>query len=368
MTRGPTTVVATFPPPLERNPYQSLLAAKLAAEGVTVVPMPTFRAGWLWRNRRAVSALHVHWAEPAYRHDGAGSRQARVALSWLRLGLLAGRLATARLLGYTIVWTAHQLYPHETESEAMDRVAAALIARASHALIVHDSHTAAQVGQAFPWARAKTHVIPHGSYVGVYPEGRPREVVRAELGVPEGAVVYLAFGQVRAYKSVAVLLEAFQQADVGESRLLVAGLPLSDADAALVRAAARRDPRIVPLLEFVPDDRVAELFRASDVAVLARVDGGTSGALVLALSLGLPAVAASLPTYRELTGNGRAAWLFDPPSAPTSVAAALRAAAEPDQRAAKAAAAVEQAARLDWASIASATAVLLRGQAKGLAR
>ena len=53
-------------------------------------------------------------------------------------------------------------------------------------------------------------------------------------------------------------------------------------------AAAAADERIKPLLEFIPDERVSELFAASDAAVCPRQDGGTSGALILALSMGVP--------------------------------------------------------------------------------
>src|SRR5207302_523112 len=73
----------------------------------------------------------------------------------------------------------------------------------------------------------------------------------------------------------------------------------------------------------VPDDRVSGLHEACDVAVLPRSDGGTSGALVLALSLGLPVVAAAVPAYEELTRRGELGWHFAPGDA-----ASLRAAIE----------------------------------------
>ena len=63
----------------------------------------------------------------------------------------------------------------------------------------------------------------------------------------------------------------------------------------------------MPKLGFVPTDQVRELFEAADAAVVARRDGGTSGALVLALSLGVPVVASSV--YAGLVGD--AGWLYD---------------------------------------------------------
>jgi glycosyltransferase involved in cell wall biosynthesis len=115
------------------------------------------------------------------------------------------------------------------------------------------------------------------------------------------------------------------------------------------------------MIGFVPDDQVAELFAASDVAVLSRGDGGTSGALVLALSLGVPVVAAATETYAQLSGDEVTGWTFDPGD-PRSLREALEHAAcsEGAQRAAMGAAARRQAELLSWPAIGERTAVLLK--------
>src|SRR5205823_6689156 len=107
-------------------------------------------------------------------------------------------------------------------------------------------------------------------------------------------------------------LDAFGAAELPDAALVVAGMPLDTASTKLLNDAAAAEPRIRLVLRFVPDEAVAELFAAADAAVLARGDGGTSGALILAISLGLPAVAAATPTYRELLNEGSAGWFFAP--------------------------------------------------------
>jgi len=82
--------------------------------------------------------------------------------------------------------------------------------------------------------------------------------------------------------------------------------------AAELDEAAERDCRIRFLPRFVRDERVANFFAAADVAVVPRRDGGTSGSLILALSFGVPVVAADRATYRELMADGEAGWLFEP--------------------------------------------------------
>jgi glycosyltransferase involved in cell wall biosynthesis len=350
-------VVASFPPPVDRNPYQRLLYEHLAHEGVALDPVPRFRLGWLWDNRSRVRVLHFHWPELYYRFDSS-SRLARAVLSWVRFGLFVARLQAARLFGYRVVWTIHQITPHESVHAALDRLAARFLASLSAALIVHDEGTAAAVDRELD-GHAKTHVIPHGSYVGVYPSGRPSAEVRQALGIPDDSFVALSFGQLRRYKNIGLLVEGFERAALDGAVLLVAGFPVDEDESRRVRHAAREKRFLVLLLEYVPDEQVAELYGASDVAVSTRGDGGTSGALVLALSLGVPVVAARARAYVELTDEGRAGWHFSPGD-PDSLAAALRAASQEAVLEQKARHARERARRLEWPEIAAETATLLR--------
>ncbi len=328
------------------------------------VPSGRLTVSWLWQRRRDVGYLHVHWPESLYRL-GRGPRLLRPALSWVKLVLFAIRLAWARLLGYRLLWTVHQLYPHEREGWARDALAVQLLGRASSLLLVHDAATASRVREALPGAERKIHVIPHGSYIGVYPPGRPRGVVRADLGIPDDALVFLSFGELRAYKEVELLLEAFRSTHLPRARLVVAGHPKDARVAASVREAARADPRIVPLLGWVAEASVAELFGACDVAVLARGDGGTSGSLILAMSLELPVVAADQPAYRELLDGGRSGWLFRAGDVDSLGGALLRVAAEAASVRERGRRAYEVAERLSWPQAAARTAALLRELAPG---
>ena len=353
------TRVVSFPPPIDRNPYQALLYRHLADQGVEVGSAGRFTVGWLHENRALVTTLHFHWPEYYYRFD-RGPLATRGLLSWARLVLFAVRLTVARRLGYRIVWTVHQLSPHESSSRRLDRAGAWLLARSSHVLIALDRSTAGALATELSGSAARVRVIPHGSYIGVYPRGRPRAEVRSHLGISGDAFVVLSFGQIRKYKQVDVLVEGFRAAHIPQGALLVAGLPLDGEESRQLAEAAGAGREIVTVMEFVPNEGVAELFDASDVAVTTRIDGGTSGAAVLALSLGLPIVAPSLPAYEELTGGGRAGWHFDSGDA-GSLAAALRlAAASPAVRAEKARAALERAERLAWPEIAAQTAAALR--------
>jgi len=343
---------------------------------VDVAAQPPFSLGWLWRSRREVDVLHFHWRPDRYYAWCRSKRDARDRPpagsqelgSWVRLVSFAGRLASARLLGYRIVWTIHEVYPPQTASRPpgtisrrVDRVGSRLLARASHGLIAHDAATAERARAEFGRAIRNVRIVPHGSYSGVYPPGRPRATVRAELEVPNDAVVFLCFGVLRPDKSVALLVDAFRSTRDENLALVVAGRVEDVGSRLLLEEAAAADSRIRLLLDHVPAERVGELFSASDAAVFPRSEPWTSGSLILALSLGVPAVAADVSPYDELLGRGRAGWLFNPWDAHSLSAKLLEAAADP-QRAEKSTAALQQAAGLStWADVARSTAELLRG-------
>jgi glycosyltransferase involved in cell wall biosynthesis len=279
--------------------------------------------------------------------------------------LFAMRLTAARLLGYRIVWTIHQLAPHESAVERVDRAASTLLARAAHVVLAHDRATIRAASSTLRLPDGRISLIPHGSYIGVYAAGRAVPAVRADLEIPDDAFVFLSLGLIRAYKDIDVLLEAFAAVADPGAVLIVAGSPVDENVSAAIEAAAARDRRIKPILEFVPDGRLAELYGASDAAVIARGDGGTSGALILALSFGVPAVAARTETYSELLGHGAAGWLFESGSSVSlgetlSVAAADRPGARVKGAAAKA-----RAEALQWPAIAAQFAALVLGTQAG---
>jgi glycosyltransferase involved in cell wall biosynthesis len=352
---APTTVAAF--PFIDENPYQELLYHELEP-GIRVVRDANFKLRDLVRSRHEVQILHFHWPQNYY---SWWRRPAplRPLLSWPKLALFAIRLVVARRLGYAVVWTIHEVFPHERVGGGVDVVGGMLLARGSHLLVAHDRGTAERAAAGLRASTAKIEIVPHASYMGVYPAGRSREEVRRELAIAEGAFVFLCFGHIRAYKDIDLLLRAFSSLTRQDVALVVAGLPLDEEAADSIRDAAARDPRIRPMLDFVPEARVAELFGASDAAVVARGDGGTSGSLVLALSMGLPVVAAALPDYAELTGGDEAGWLFEPREEASLVAALDAASADAQAAQRKGVAALDHARRFGWDEAGRQTAAAL---------
>lgn len=350
--------VVSFPSVLTTNPYQRLLYEHLAAHGIDLVPDGEFTIRWLISARGRVRYLHFHWQEGHYRVQ----RQLRPrALWWVKLGIFGARLTAARMMRFRIVWTIHQVVPHESSGRMLDHAAALLLSRAAHVLMTHDRATAEAARRQLRLGNRTIGVVPIGSYAGIYPPGRDRAIVRADLGIAPDTFAFICFGGLRAYKDVDLLLDAFEAIGRPDVALVLAGPVTDPREFARLTARAARDPRVITRFEHVPDDQVTELFDACDAAVFPRGDGGTSSSLILALSLGCPAVVVDAPSYMELTGGEEGGWVFEAGDQESLRGALVVAAQDADTARARGRAAALRAERLSWDETGSLTAMFIGG-------
>lgn len=308
--------VAAFPRTLRDNPYCDLLYTHLAAAGVEIAGEAELSAAWLWRNRRRVAVLHLHWPEFYYRGP-RGAVTARSVTGFVASVLLAVALR------YRLVWTIHNAAPHE--GHAVDRLLRRLLL-ATARTVVHcpQARTAVRGG------RWEPVVVPHGHYIGWYADGVTREEARRRLGLGRDEKVLLCFGQVRAYKGIEALARTFAEVPDPRLRLVVAGRPAGEAEAERLRALERTlpDPRRQMHLGYVPDDEVQVFFKACDLAVLPYHQVLTSGAAMLALSFGRGLIVPRLGCLGALAAQGCA--IDYDPQAPDGLRRALEIAARVD--------------------------------------
>lgn len=206
--------------------------------------------------------------------------------------VFAIQLLVSRLLGWKIIWTAHNLMPHENPHPRLEAVMMRFFVRRCDAVIAHGAAAKNAVLKRFEFLSAeKTFVIPHGHYSGYYANRIDRAGARSRLGLPDQAVVFLFFGQLRAYKEVSHLLMAFQELPQhSDVHLVIAGEPRDPALDRAIRTQANGDPRIHYMSKFIPEDEV-ELYMNSCDAVVLPYRSFTSGVAALALSFGRTCIA-----------------------------------------------------------------------------
>ena len=244
---------------------------------------------------------HLHW--PAENILGEAKKLRAVAMLvqlWVRL-----KIAKAR--NVKIVWTVHNVRPHEVRNPELERIFWWLFLPSVDGVIHMSRSTLEKVHREFPRTSTRpTFIIPHGHYRGAYSDSVDRDSARARLGLDASDFVVTFFGQIRPYKGVPNLIRCFRQTVEHGTCLVVAGKP-HDRDIALeTRRAAASDPMVRLHLEYVGRDRVQYFLRAADLVVLPYTQIMNSGSALLALSFDRPILVpamGAIPELYELVGG-----------------------------------------------------------------
>lgn len=229
--------------------------------------------------------LHVHWPELMIRD----SRSKLAAFVKRRLlDLLIARLRVRRI---PIVRTFHNPRPHEKGKRAEERALDRFDRATTLFLALTDQTT--------PTGEAEWTLVPHPHYAvnhSKYPWPH---------AIP-GRVTY--FGIIRPYKNVDALIAAFRRIADPEVSLEVVGNPHPGQEE-IVRAAAGDDPRVDLILKYVDDDELVRAVRESSLVILPYREMHNSGALLVAASLGRPALVPSTPVNQALAAEIGSEWV-----------------------------------------------------------
>ncbi|MGE3277345.1 MAG: glycosyltransferase [Vicinamibacterales bacterium] len=349
-TRTTRRLRVVFLPHWHDNPYQHLLADGLGRLGADVTHVE--RRLWflpaLWRDGRP-DVVHLHAPDHFVVYERSGVRAA------LALGVLMFQLAALRALGIRVAWTAHDLTNHERRFQTLDRWCRRATARLAHVVIVHCVEARRLVASALGLDEARLVVVPHGSYIGCYPEFMDgRDAARQALRLPADPLVVLFLGNLRRHKGVDALLDVFDRIERPGVRLVIAGQPFDEGIAAELSARAAGRVSVDYRPGVVPDAELGTYFAAADLVACPFASSLTSGSLALALSFGKPIVAPRLGCAVEMATEA-AGFLYDA-GAPDGLLSALRTAIDSAQvLPAIGVANRERMRQLDWTALAART-------------
>jgi glycosyltransferase involved in cell wall biosynthesis len=225
-----------------------------------------------------------------------------------------------RLWHIMLVYTAHNLLPHDDESD-YSQLRYQRIYRLVDTLIVHSERSRDDMVRRFHIQPDKIAVIPHGAYDSFFESSRliSGTAARRELDIPDDRAIVLFFGLIRRYKGLEYLIEAFAEVkvQVENAMLLIAG-DISRADSedfryyeTLLETLDGRDD-VRRISRSIPDNQVGSLFVASDLVVLPYVKTDTSGVLLAAYAAGKPVVATDTGALGEIVEPGKTGLLVPP--------------------------------------------------------
>ena len=292
------------------NPYNSLLYRAISnADRIAVHEHQYTMLPWRY------DILHMHWPEFDVLPRSLGMFDMLKKLSvwsWLLL---------ARASGTKIVWTAHNLFGHDTPPSRLNMFLWKRFISIVDGVIFLSESSRSAVLEAYPeLMKCPSTMVRHGHYGPWIDKIRgaasaPNSQIRRALEAIENKFVLLHFGQMRAYKNVDELMRQFSMLEAPDIRLLIAG-NVPDRNYQLkLEALAAVDSRILLLPGHLDDASLVACLDRADLVVLPYRKILNSGSALLALSAGKHVVVPAIGSMSELqcdTGLN-ALTLFDGP-------------------------------------------------------
>lgn len=316
----PDHLLAVFPA-YRDNPFLNLMLLAPRARGWNV--LESLRLEQLEQHLGRLGTgdvFHMHWTSPIVQRNDDDLDEARARLDRFRTAVDAARTRGARL-----VWTIHNVLPHDARHLELELELNRYLADAADVVHVMNRDTPTAVSSYYELDPAKVVHLPHPSYQGVYPDSVSREEARASLGLADRDHAVLAFGQMRPYKGIDVLVEAVRRTKPPERPVLLLAGRTTAVDREEIDRLLGDDVRAVREHDQVEDIDVQLWFRAADTAVFPYRRVLNSGVLHLAASFGVPSILPDEPHLRaEFSDEAWVRW-FDAGDAVESLSVALAA-------------------------------------------
>ncbi len=289
-----------FTPFDARNPYQTNLVINLKNVGVEVnsykYQFPFGLSRYNHDSEEKYDLIHLHWLHPLILDNNS------IMKSFIKTFLFIIDLLLVKIKKRKIVWTVHNYKHHESSYPHLELSARFFVAKICDQVLVHSFYAKQKISEGYNISPEKIKVIYHGNYINNYPNisDISQQSARKKLNLPLDKRIFLFFGNVRKYKGLNDLIEAFFKIKNEKKFLLVAGRPHDFETQINLRDLDKKNNNISTFLRFIPDKQVVYFFQAADLVVLPYKNFLTSGAAVLAMSMSKPIIAPKHPFFCEI--------------------------------------------------------------------
>ena len=283
------------------NPYITQLYGHVATNANVVIDEFSRR-----RLLDRYDVVHVHWPEHLVRWE-----RIDLALADVLKVLLLLRVARAR--GAKLVWTGHDLGPHDKATLGLFALFISLFARQVDLLVSLDHSSIPLLKEKFrPLRHVAVKVVRHGHYRDAYGMVA-RASARSKLGIDEGVTVLATAGMLRRYKNIPRLVRTFVSLDEPDCLLFVAGQAVGDpAYIGEIQSLVGCNSAVDVRLGAVSVEDMALLHAVADVIILPYSLGTSlhSGAAIMGVSMNRPVVVPNTRAMRELRDLVGSEWVY----------------------------------------------------------
>ena len=259
------------------NPFQERFYHSIANHGVSVTPL-RYRSLLPLLQSSNFDILHLDWIHPFYKAGNLFSSCLKALIEEVDICLSRPT---------RIVWTAHNLYSHDSFlPQGMERAFIGRVCRHIDAIVGFSSAGLQRLNREFPFVKEKKQfVIPHGHYIDDYETPMDMEQARERLNLPQNSKIILYLGGMRDNKGVRDLVEAFVSIrDTERVFLVLAGGSETDRMRGFLDGI-ENTKGVILHRRTIPKDEIPIYFGAADIAALPFKEIFNSGSMILAVSM-----------------------------------------------------------------------------------
>jgi beta-1,4-mannosyltransferase len=305
--------------PKDSNPYQELLYTKIedldkciqikyltGPTGLQSINLILLPALLVFYRIRGYKIFHVHWFF-IFRIPSLDFGIFKIIMGYYCIIFMY----FSKLLGYKLIWTVHEVISHTAITDKDVSISRNISQRISFIADIKIIHSKVVINEmrGNGLNTDRCFVIPHGSYIGVYPDLATPKKAREMLNIENDDFVILFFGNIREYKGVDKLLEAYSEIDNNKVRLIIAGKCTNKSIIQSIHKFKKTN-KIDFYEGYVATEDVAVYFKACDVVCLPFKEITTSGSALLALSFCKPIIAPRIGALIDFPSD--VGFLYDP--------------------------------------------------------
>lgn len=292
--------VLAYGPVAQRNQFQALLYSAQDQFNVSIVPIHDLGlCGEIpWPGK---VICHFHWIHDKTKNAKTEAEADEAVVYWENL------LKRIKENGHKIVWTVHNVMPHETVWVEHDKKIHQMMADAADALHVMASDSATLTAPYYTLDERKMFVVPHPTYEGAQPDEVSRAEARTQLQISEDEFVFLSFGAIMEYKGYDRLMAAYDQLrgkTAKKTKLIIAGLPSDKALVGKIAAWGEDKPDVILDMTPVPHDKLQVYFRSADISVCPYRRTMNSGAAMMAITFDVPVLGPNSGGFQDIEASG----------------------------------------------------------------
>ncbi|MGI8351373.1 glycosyltransferase [Niallia circulans] len=272
------------------NKYNELFSESLEANNIEVknfiwkFSVNGFRNIFLMKKG---DIFHFHWLHTLYNNSNLIIFFFKICYSYLFICLL-------KLKGVKIVWTMHNLYPHEYINKTIENRFRKWVVKNCNLIFALGDSYKHEIISNFEVPEEKIKIIKHGHYKDKY--GKGKENLKKKYGIRKDECLFLFIGQIRPYKGIENLIDSFSHKSIQNSKLIIAGNPTNEMKGKLEKIDKEN---ILKILKFIPDEEMVDLINSCDFVILPYQNVTMSGTAILALTYNKPIIISSSPLIRE---------------------------------------------------------------------